>query len=189
MITKLSSLRAATAARSLAHIVSAIDERFARKMAAALGQLLVFQLDRGRAGRFQLDDRSLDVQRLAEARIGIDDHREVDAPCQIGRVLGQFAEREQADVGQAQDAGREDRAGEIHRLEPGLLDQPRGQGVRRQRRGTIDFSTASRSASPGEIDMRFCPALVASGAVAYWLRFLRPPFKPDVRISRIRLLV
>ena len=60
---------------ALAHIASVVDERLAREMAAALGQFLVFELNCGRAGRFELDDRSFDVERLAEAGVGVDDQR------------------------------------------------------------------------------------------------------------------
>ena len=75
MITVGSSARAAAAARSFAHIASVVTSDLARQMAAALGQLLVFQLNRRRAGPLQLGDRPLDVHRVAEAGVGIDDHR------------------------------------------------------------------------------------------------------------------
>ena len=91
MITRSGSLLRRAAARSLAHIASGSTSDLARQMPAPLGKLLVFELNRRRAGRFQLDDRPLDVQRLAEARVGIDDQRQGAGPREIGRLLGQLA--------------------------------------------------------------------------------------------------
>ena len=108
-----------------------LDERFAREMPAPLGKSLVFKLDCCGAGRFQLADGPLDVDRFAEARVGIDDQRDRDAPREPGRLGRQFAEREQPHVGQCQGARREGRPREIHRIVAGLLDQAGRQGVER----------------------------------------------------------
>ena len=71
--------------------------------------MLVFDLNRGGAGRFQFADGPLDVDRLAESGVGIDDQRDRDASRKPGRLLGQFGEREQADIGHRQFAGRKSR--------------------------------------------------------------------------------
>ena len=47
-------------------------------MAAAFRQPLIFQLDGRHAGRFQFADGPLDVDRLAETGVGVDDHGDFD---------------------------------------------------------------------------------------------------------------
>ena len=97
-ITKSGLRRAAAAARSLAHL-SGWHQRFSDEVPAAFGEPLVFKLNGGGAGGFQFTDGPLDVQRFAESRVGIDDHRYVNGTCEPRGLLGQLGEREQADVG------------------------------------------------------------------------------------------
>ena len=109
MMTRSGSTpRGGRGAQLRAHFVG-IDERLARQMAAALGQQLVFELDGRGAGRFELDDRPLDVHRGAEAGVGIDDQRQLDAAGDEGGLLGQLAQREQPNVGQSHHAGQRPR--------------------------------------------------------------------------------
>src|SRR5262245_49353 len=99
-------------------------------MATALGRLLILYLNGRGAGRFQLDDRSLDLKRFAEARISIDDERQRAGPRRIGRLLGQLREGEQPDVRQAEDSRRERRPGQVNRLVAAALDEPGEEGTR-----------------------------------------------------------
>ena len=48
----------------------------ARQVAAALGQLLIFQVDTRHAGRLEQPHRPLDVQRFAEAGVGVAKQRQ-----------------------------------------------------------------------------------------------------------------
>ena len=63
-------------------------------MATALGGLLIFELNGGRARGFELHDRSLDLKGIAKAGVGIDDQRQSAGPRQVSRLLGQLRERE-----------------------------------------------------------------------------------------------
>ncbi len=105
------------------------DERFAGEVAAAFGQLLVFELNRGGAGPLQFDDGAFDVGRVAEAGVGVDDHRRADLGREVLHLLDELGEREQADIGHADDAGREGCAGQIHGGEAHVLDQTAHEGV------------------------------------------------------------
>jgi hypothetical protein len=107
-----------------------LDERFAGQVSAALGELLVFELDGRRTGGFELDDRSLDVERFAKTGIGIDDQREGTGSRQKSRLLHQFGEREQADVGKGQHTGGKRRAGKVHGFVAAALDQAGKEGAR-----------------------------------------------------------
>ena len=49
------------------------DQRLAVEMAAALGKILVLELDRVGAGALELADRAHDIERVAVAGVGIDD--------------------------------------------------------------------------------------------------------------------
>ena len=92
-------------------------------MTAALGKPLVFELHGGCAGRFELDDRSLDVEGLAKSCVGIDDERQGTGAGEEGCFLDKLREREQADVGEGENTGGEGRAREVHGVVAALLDE------------------------------------------------------------------
>ena len=99
------------------------------------GPLLILQLDRRRARRLEDADTLLDLPRATEAGVGIDDEGDVGGRRKDPGVGSELVERDQADVGDRMHAGREDRAGEVHRLEPLPLDQLGHERQRRPRDG------------------------------------------------------
>ena len=66
---------------------------------------LVLELDRSRTGRLEQPHRLFHVARPAEARVGIDDHRNRDSPGEDPRLLDELVAGEQPDVGNAERAG------------------------------------------------------------------------------------
>ena len=73
MISVSRERRASTAARILPHISPRRDQRLAVEMAAALGEVLVLELDRVGAGALELAHGAHDIERIAVAGVGIDD--------------------------------------------------------------------------------------------------------------------
>ena len=109
------------------------DHLAARYMAAALGQRLVFEVDRSHAGLDVFTHRARDVHRVAIAVVGIGDDRDRDRvgdPPGIGVHLGH---RREADVGHAQLRDRRAVSGHVNCLEPGHLDHARADGVEASR--------------------------------------------------------
>ena len=109
------------------------DHALAGEMAAALGEFLVLELDRVGAGALQHLDRAGGVDRVAEAGIGIDDERQGDGFAHGGDVLGELGEGQQPDIGRAQEAVGDARAGDIGGGKAQLLDDARRDRVRRTR--------------------------------------------------------
>ena len=119
--------------RHLAHR----HDLLAGQMAAALraprpagGPLLILQLDRRRSRRLEDADTLFHFPRATEAGVGIDNEGDIGGRRKDPGVGSELVERDQADVGDRMHAGREDRAGEVHRLEALPLDQ---LGHQRQR--------------------------------------------------------
>ena len=108
-------------------------------MAAPLGGLLVFQLDRRRAGRFQPQHAVSDVVGTSKPSVGIDHQRDRDRPGQHAGLLHQLVEREQADVRNAERTGGEGRAREIDRAKSFPFDEFGGQRERRADDGDRRF--------------------------------------------------
>ena len=79
-----------------------LDQGLAREVAAPLGQLLVLQVDRRRARSLEQPHRPLDVERLAEAGVGVAQQRQGRRPRQPPGLVGELGLRHQADVGQPQ---------------------------------------------------------------------------------------
>ena len=100
-------------------------------MAAAFRQPLIFDLDRGGAGRFQFADSPLDVDRLAESGVGIDDQGNLHAAGHPSRLGGKFREREQPDVGQRKSTRGKRRSRKVNRVVAGLFDEPCAERVER----------------------------------------------------------
>ena len=77
-------------------------------MAAAFGESLVFDLDHRGPGALKVTHGALGVERIAKARVGIDDDRDVHPVGDVGQGLRHFGGGRQADVRAAQ-AGIGDR--------------------------------------------------------------------------------
>ena len=86
-------------------------------MAAALGKLLVLELDRAGAGALEQPHGALDVERVAVAGVGVDDQMGVDAVADQRDGVDDLAHGDEADVGAAEPRVGDRRAGDIERLE------------------------------------------------------------------------
>ena len=73
MISVSRERRASTRGADLAAHLGRRDQRLAVEMAAALGKVLVLELDRVGAGALELAHGALDVERVAVAGVGVDD--------------------------------------------------------------------------------------------------------------------
>jgi len=93
-------------------------------VAAPLGVELVLDVAAGQAGVLELLHRAGHVHRLAEARVRVDEARQVREAGDLPAAHGHLGERGQPDVGQAQ-LVREHAAGDVHTGEALLLDQLR----------------------------------------------------------------
>ena len=129
MISSSASPRASTAARTFSTISAAVDHLLALHVAAALRRDLVLDVQRGDPGRGVLAHRAHHVERVAVAVVGVGDQRHAHRLREPPRVAGHLVEREQADVGPAEQRGRRAEAGHVDGGEAGALDQPRRQRV------------------------------------------------------------
>ena len=99
-------------------------------VAAALRPHLVLEEEARRAGLLPELDGAGDVERVAVAGVGIDDHRRLGAGgAHPRRGRGHLGLREVPDVRQAEQRPRHAVARQEHGLEAGLGGQPRAQGV------------------------------------------------------------
>jgi hypothetical protein len=105
------------------------DHGLAVEVAAALGEGLVLELDHGRTGALEAAHRALHVERVAEAGVGVDDHRHAHAFGDARQRLLDFREGRQADVAAAEPGVGDRRTREIERLEAGLLGDERRERV------------------------------------------------------------
>jgi hypothetical protein len=149
----------------LDHLVDC-DDVLAGEMAALLREHLVFDLDARSARAFHHLDGPHHVQSVAEAGIGIDQHRNLDRIRDGCDVIGDLGERRQTDVGNAEihigDAG----AGDINGFEPEILDHAAQTSHWRRRASVVAVRRASNSFSL--VVVRFIPLPCSTGA-ARWL--------------------
>ena len=128
-ISVSSLARASSAALSLPHISCAPITALAVQVAAALGKILVFQLDHGGARALEGAHRALHVQRVAVAGVAVDDHRQRHAVGDARQHVGGFAGGGQAHVRAAELGVGHGTAGQVQRLEAGLLGQEGAERV------------------------------------------------------------
>ena len=133
----------------------------ARGMPAPLGEHLVLDLDRGRAGRLVALDRALQVEQTAKAGIGIADDRRRRPLADLGDAPHHLGVADEAGVGQPE-RGRHAVARHVERLEPqpvrdfggnhvvdaGSRDQPLAGQRRPQPRSRMHGSTPSDCLKP-----------------------------------------
>jgi hypothetical protein len=111
-----------------AHLVDG-DQPLAVEVAAAFGHLLVLELHGRRAGVLVDLDRAPHRQRAAVAGVGVDHDRQGGGHRHPADRFSHVGQPDQADVGQpVLDVG-DPGTGQVDRLEAGLLDLQRGQGV------------------------------------------------------------
>ena len=110
------------------------DEFLAVEVAAALGELLVLEVEARGTGAAVVEQGSADHLGLAEAGIGVGEDGEAGGVVGLADGAGEVVEGEQADVGDARGDGGGG-AGDVHRAESGLSDGAGGEGVERAGRG------------------------------------------------------
>jgi hypothetical protein len=110
------------------HLVGG-DDLFAREMAAPLGHDLVLEQDAGRPGLLELGDGASDVVQIAVAGVAVGHHGDRQAQGGAANGPGHLGEREQTDIGQAEQARRRAEAAEEHGLQPAGLDQQGGEHI------------------------------------------------------------
>ena len=112
----------------LADHLGEADHLLALVMAAFLGRDLVFDVKGGDPRFLVLADRADDVDRVAVAGIGVGDDRDFDRFDRHADKADVLGEGQEPEIGIAV-RPRIAAAGQIDRLEPGLLDETRGQSV------------------------------------------------------------
>ena len=98
-------------------------------MAAALGEILILELDGVGAGAFEQAHRTLDVERIAITGVGVDHEMSADPVADQADGIDHLAQADEADVGPAEPRIGDGRARDVHRLEAGLLGDQRGQRI------------------------------------------------------------
>ena len=98
------------------------------EMAAFLGEALVLDMDAGDPARLVFAHRAHGVELVAVAGIGVGDDRQVDRGGDAAGVVDHLRHRHQAEIGVAE-RRRGAGAGHVDAVEPGALDQPRGDAV------------------------------------------------------------
>ena len=98
-------------------------------MAAALGEILVLDLDRVRAGALEQAHGALDIERIAIAGVGIDDEMGAHAVADQRDRFDHLVHAHQADVRAAEPRIGDAGAGDIKRLEAGPLGDQRGERI------------------------------------------------------------
>ena len=104
-------------------------QRFAAQVAAALGRLLVFEVDAGDTGFFIGDHCALHIQRVAIAGVGIRNYRQPAGVDDASGVVDHFRQREQTDIRHAETHRRGAAAGHVNRIETLRRDHARIQRI------------------------------------------------------------
>ena len=102
-------------------------------MAATLGKILIFDLDRLRARLLEQPHRARDIERIAIAGIGIDNEIGIDAIADQRDRINDFGETDQADIRPPEPRIGDGRAGNIERMKPGLCRDQRRRADRKLR--------------------------------------------------------
>ncbi len=105
-----------------------LDQPLAREVPAALGQHLVLQVNARNAGALEEAHAALDVERLAEAGVGVAQERQRGGEGDGAGELDEVVEGEQSHVGHAGRRGQ-GTAGEVDRAEAEALGHLRHQGI------------------------------------------------------------
>ena len=104
-------------------------QRLAVEVAATLREALVFELHHRGAGALEAAHGALHIQRIAEAGVGVDDHRQLDAVSDSREGVLHLAVGRQAHVRTTEPRVRDQCARQVQRLEAGLLGDQRRQRV------------------------------------------------------------
>ena len=98
-------------------------------MAAALGEDLILELDRGDAGALQLVHGAHDLRDFAVPRVGVGDHGDRDGRAEAPCVVDHLGGARDAEIGQPECRRGGRVAAPVENLEAGALEQPAGQRV------------------------------------------------------------
>ncbi len=113
----------------LLHVLLPRHDPLAPHVPAPLGPDLILEEAAGRAGRDQLSDRAVDVQRIAVAGVGVDDDRDRHAHGDPPRPLDHLGLREQPQIGLADRRGGHRVAGDEAHGKAAALAKPGGKRV------------------------------------------------------------
>ena len=122
-------MRASTAALIFCDHLGGGNDLLALEMAAALGEHLVLDLDRVGAGALQHLDGAPHVERIAEAGVGIDHQRAGKHLADRDDVVGELGQRDEAIVGNAEEAVGDAGAGDIGRAEAAIGHDAGGERI------------------------------------------------------------
>ena len=123
------------------------DHGLALEMSAALGEDLILELDRARAGALVEAKGAVEVQRIAESGVAVRHDRDLHSIANPRHVHRHLGRRGEPHVGRAQMAVRDARARQIDRLEARALDDPGREGMS----GSWDQDTRSRCEQGAEL--------------------------------------
>ena len=98
-------------------------------MTAALGKVLILDLDRVGAGALQKAHGALHIERIAVAGVGVDNEMCADAVADQRDGLHHLAHPDQADIGTAEPRIGDAGAGDVERFEARALGDERGQRI------------------------------------------------------------
>ena len=105
------------------------NQLLAGEVAAAFRRVLVLDLNRAGANLLEDPDRVSDIDRVAEAGVGIDDQRQIDNAANSQNVIGDLAQIHESEVGQPEVHVGKASASQINRLEAEIGDHPRRKRV------------------------------------------------------------
>ena len=105
----------------------------AAEMAAALGHHLVLDLDRVGATALQHPDRAPDIDRIAEACVGVHHQRQIHGVAHGGDMVRELRQRQKPEIRLAEKGVGYAGAGYIDRVEAEIGDDARGERIRRSR--------------------------------------------------------
>ena len=119
-------------------------------MAAALGGLLVLEVDAGEAGALEGLNRPHNLQGLSEPGVGVADRRHLDRLGDVPGFANHLLHAQQPDVGVARGAVDKPRSGDVERLETGALGEHGHRSVEHSRHddGLPGDGAAERRALP-----------------------------------------
>ncbi len=98
-------------------------------MAAALGEILVLELDGVGAGALELANGTDHVERVAVAGVGVDDEMGIDAIANERQCLGHFGHADQADVRPAKPGVGDGGPGDVKRSKAHLRRHQRSERI------------------------------------------------------------
>ncbi len=128
------------------------NQLFARQMAAALGQDLIFKMHSRHAATLVKLNGTTNVERSAKAIIGIGNQRNIRSISNPGGIIHHFRHRQQTDVRIAETRGRSTSPRHIHGLKASFRYKTRIHGVHHawSHEGSFTCESLSQALGPGK---------------------------------------